>query len=163
LVDGMVILVRDEMKDPKIITLDAATGKLKWEKKRQSQSSYSTPVVWDTPAGKQVVAPGHAKMIGYDLKTGAEKWSGADVPAGPCASPVTANGTLFFAAWSPGNSSDPAHQMPTFDAFLKMADKNGDGVISREEAAKTPLKDFFDSIDANKDGKITRDEWDGIR
>jgi outer membrane protein assembly factor BamB len=163
LVDGTVILVRDEMKDPRILTLDAATGKLRWEKKRQSRTSYSTPVVWDTPAGKQVVAPGHASLIGYDLKTGAQKWSVADVPSGPCASPVTAKGTLFFAAWSPGNSSDPAHRMPTFDAFLKMADKNGDGVITREEAANTPLKDFFDNIDMNKDGKITREEWEGIR
>jgi outer membrane protein assembly factor BamB len=163
LVDGTVVLVRDEMKDPKILALDAATGKLRWEKKRESRGSYSTPVVWNTPAGKQVVAPGHAKMIGYDLKTGAEKWSVADVPSGPCPSPVTAGGTLFFAAWSPGNSSDPAHQMPTFDALLKMADTNGDGVISREEAAKTMLKDFFDNIDMNKDGKITREEWEGIR
>jgi outer membrane protein assembly factor BamB len=163
IVDGIVILVRDEMKDPKILALDATTGKLKWEKKRQSRNSYSTPVVWDTPAGKQVVAPGHAKMVGYDLKTGMEKWSVADVPSGPCASPVAARGILFFAAWSPGNSSDPAHQMPTFDALLKQADKNGDGVISREEAAKTQLKDFFDNIDMNKDGKITREEWEGIR
>ena len=163
LVDGTVILVRDELKDPKIITLDAATGKLRWEKKRQSRISYATPIVWDTPAGKQLVVPGHAKMVGYDLKTGAEKWSVADVPSGPCASPVTAGGNLLYAAWSPGNSTDPAHQMPTFDALLKMADKNGDGVISREEAANTPLKDFFDNADMNKDGKLTRDEWEGIR
>ena len=36
LADGVVVLVRDEMKDPKIIALDAATGEVKWEKKRQS-------------------------------------------------------------------------------------------------------------------------------
>lgn len=56
LADDTVVLLRDERKDPKILALDAATGKLKWEKKRQSPTSYCTPVVWDTPAGKQVVA-----------------------------------------------------------------------------------------------------------
>src|SRR5262249_35832293 len=64
LVDGTVVLVRDELKDPKILALDAATGKLRWEKKRQSQTSYSTPVVWDTPAGKQIVTAGIGRMIG---------------------------------------------------------------------------------------------------
>ena len=160
LVDGTVVLVRDEMKAPKIIVLDAVTGMLKWQKKRQSPASYSTPVVWDTPAGKQIVVAGHARMIGYDLKTGAEKWSVAGIPAGCCSSPVIADGTLFFSGWSPGGSDDKEHQMPTFDALLKQADTNGDGIISREEAAKTPLKDFFDSLDTNKDGKLTRAEWE---
>jgi len=70
IVDGAVVLVRDEMKDPKIIALDAATGSLKWETKRLSRTSYCTPIVWETPAGKEIVAAGHARMIAYELKTG---------------------------------------------------------------------------------------------
>src|SRR5204862_4513495 len=123
LVDGIAILVHDEMKDSKIIAVDASNAKLKWEKARQSRVSYSTPVVWDTPAGKQVVAAGHARMIAYDLKTGAEKWSVAGTPSGCCSSPVTADGVLFFAGWSPGGADDQTFQMPTFDALLKDLDK----------------------------------------
>ena len=37
---------------PKIVALDAATGKPKWEKKRQSKSGFGTPAVWETP-GRQ--------------------------------------------------------------------------------------------------------------
>ena len=73
--DGMVVLVRDETKDAKILALDAASGKPLWEKKRQSLTSFCTPVVWDTPAGKQVAAPGFGRLAGYDLKTGAEQWT----------------------------------------------------------------------------------------
>src|SRR5262245_675256 len=164
LVDGTVVLVRDEVKDPKILALDAATGKPRWEKKRQSPTSYCTTVVWDTPAGKQVVAVGHAQMIGYDLKTSAEKSYMAGMPCGPCGSSAAAGGTRFFAGWSPGGPDDvKENQMPTFDMLLKQLDKNGDGVISREEAAKSQMKDYFDSLDSNKDGKITREEWDAIR
>ena len=50
--------------------------------------------------------------------------------------------------------------MPSFDDLLKMADTDGDGVLSKAEADKTDLKDFFDNQDTNKDGKLTRDEWD---
>jgi len=38
-------------------------------------------------------------------------------------------------------------------------DRDGDGLISREEAAGNPrLSEHFDSIDVNKDGKLSRDE-----
>jgi outer membrane protein assembly factor BamB len=83
------------------------------------------------------------------------------MPSGCCTSPVAANGTLFFAGWSPGGPDDKESQMPTFDALLKNLDKNKDGALSREEAGKA-FEGFFDSIDANKDGKITRDEYDAV-
>jgi len=161
LVDGVAILVRDEKKNSKVVAVDAATGSLKWENKRLSPASYSTPVVWDAPAGKQIVAAGHAQMNAYDLKTGKEKWFYNGTPSGCCSSPVIADGTLFFAGWSPGGPDDKEMQMPTFDAMLKDLDKNNDGALSKEEADKA-FEGFFDNQDTNKDGKITRDEWDAI-
>ncbi|MCI0685111.1 MAG: PQQ-binding-like beta-propeller repeat protein [Gemmataceae bacterium] len=160
LADGVVVVVQDEMKGSKIFALNAATGKVKWEKKRQSPLSYGTPVVWDTPAGKQAVASGHGKLIGYDLKTGDERWSVTGMPAGVCSSPVAAGGILLFAGWSPGGPDEKEFQMPKFEFLLKDADANKDGVLTKEEAAKTFLADFFDGNDLNSDGKLTRDEWD---
>src|SRR5262249_59366456 len=93
---GTVVVVRAELKGSKIIALDAATGKPRWQKGRLSPASYSTPVVWDTPAGKQVVVAGHARLIAYDLKTGAEKWWGGGIPAGARASPGVAGGRPPF-------------------------------------------------------------------
>ena len=161
LVEGTVVLVRDEMKNSRIFALDAAKGSLKWETKRLSPASYSTPIVWDSSAGREIVAAGHARMIGYDLKTGAEKWSANDLPSGCCPSPVTADGVLFFAGGGPGGPEDKAMEMPSYDSMLKDLDKDGDGALSREEAEKA-FQGFFDNQDANKDGKVSRDEWDAI-
>ena len=161
LADGTVVVVKDEPKGSKIFAVDAAKGTLKWEKNRQSPASYSTPVVWNTPDGKYIAAAGHARMIGYDPGTGAEKWSVDAVPSGPCASPVVADGILFFAGWSPGGAEDTEFQMPSYDSFLKDLDKDKDGALSREEAEKA-FEGFFDNQDTNKDGKVTRDEWDAI-
>jgi len=158
LVDGLVIVVRDEPKNPRIIAVDAANGSLIWETKRRSVVSYCTPVAWDTPGGKQIAAAGHVQMVGYDLKTGAEKWSLNGTPSGCCSSPVTANGMLYFAGWSPGGP-DSEFQLPAFDAVLKEQDTNKDQKISRDESKE---KSFFDATDANKDGYISRDEWDNL-
>jgi outer membrane protein assembly factor BamB len=141
------------------VAVDLANGKPRWEKKRLSPVSYGTPVVWDTPTGKQVVAPGHGRLIAYDLKTGEEKWSVSGIPAGCANSPVAAGDLLLFAG---GASGDDGQKMPSFADMLKFIDKDGDGAISRAEAAKTELKDFFDNQDANMDGKLTGDEWDLI-
>jgi outer membrane protein assembly factor BamB len=166
LVDGTVVLLRDEMVDPKIVALDAATGDLKWEKKRQSKSGFGTPAVWNTPSGKQIVCPGYGQMIAYDLTTGEEVWSIAGMPSASCTTPVVAQDVLFYAGWSPGDPEDSDFKMPTFDQLLGGAegggdktDADGDGALSKEEAQKTMFKDFFDNNDPNKDGLITREEW----
>ncbi len=159
--DGLAILVRDQMQDAKILAIDSTTGDLRWENKRQSPVSYSTPIVWNTPAGKQVASAGHARLIGYDLKSGKEKWSVAGIPSGCCSSPVTANGILYFAGWSPGGPDDKENQMPSFDGLLKQLDADKDGALSRAEGEKM-FEGFFDSQDSNKDGKVSRDEWDAI-
>ena len=156
-----VIVVRDELKGSKIVVLDAATGEPRWQKARLSPASYSTPVVWDTPAGKQVVVAGHVQLIAYDLATGAEKWSVTGIPAGNCASPVVAEGSLFFAGYSPGGPDDE-FKMPTFDDLLKKLDKDKDGALSKDELKAGMFEDFFESWDTNKDGKVTRDEWDSL-
>jgi outer membrane protein assembly factor BamB len=158
--EGLVVLVRDEVKESKIIALDAATGSRKWEQKRLPATSYCTPVVWSTPNDKQIVAAGHARMVGYDLKTGAEKWFFNGMPSGCIPSPIVADGTLFFAGGG-GGADDKEFQMPSFDSMLKNLDKDGDGILSREEADKA-MQGFFDNQDANHDGKITRNEWDAI-
>lgn len=164
LADGLVVLVRDEIKDAKtlsrILALDAATGKPKWEQKRVSPVSWCTPVVWDTAAGKQVVSGGHARMIGYDLASGDERWSVASMPSGCCASPVVADRTLYFAGSSSGGE-EAAPAMPAFDSLLKNLDKDQDGAISRAEGAEA-FQGFFDNQDINKDGTVTRAEYEAI-
>ena len=159
--DGMVVLVRDEMTDAKMIALDAAKGTPKWETKRLSPTSYCTPVVWSTDASKEIVAAGHARIFGYDLKTGAEKWSALGVPSANCSSPVVDGNTLLFAGGAMG-PDDQDFEMPPFESMSKDLDKNGDGAISREEG-ETAFAGFFDNQDANKDGRITKEEWDSIR
>jgi outer membrane protein assembly factor BamB len=162
IVGESVVLMRDVATDSKIVDVDINTGQLKWEKLRQSKSSFGTPVLWKTPDGEYIVGPGYGKMIGYNAKDGSEDWFVEGMPAACCTTPVTADGKLFFAGWAPGDPDDKDFQMPTFDSVLKEHDTDKDGALSKDEALKTVMNAIFDNNDTNKDGKITRDEWDTL-
>ncbi|OWK47174.1 hypothetical protein FRUB_00873 [Fimbriiglobus ruber] len=157
LVDGLVILVRDLKNDARLLAVNVKTGSIVWETKRDGKATaWSSPTVWETPSGKQLAIPGFGRMAGYDLKSGKEVWAVTGMPAACCTTPVVADGNLVFAGWSPGED----FKLPSFDDLLKGNDKNGNGALDKEEAANTFIKDFFDNNDTNKDGKITREEWD---
>ena len=162
LADGKVYLVRDLATGSKVFASDARTGSLAWEKSRDGfPTGYGSPAVWDARGGKELVVPGGFRMVGYDPKTGAERWSVSGLSAIGCTTPTVAeDGTLVYAAWSPGGSSDrPAL---SFDDILKQGDANGDGVVEEVESEKTILKGFFTNSDTNKDGRFTRDERDAM-
>lgn len=162
IVDDVVIIDREEFKEPKLVALEIATGFPKWEIKRTSSSSFGTPAIWETPTGKQVAVPGFHQMIGYELASGKEIWHVDGMPSACCTTPVVADGKLFFAGWSPGDPDDKEFKFPDYDTILKMGDSNHDGVLSKEESQKTAFKDSFDLLDSNKDGKLTREEWNKV-
>ena len=55
--------------------------------------------------------------------------------------------------------------MARFDQQFKAADKDGDGALTKEEAANAGMSrivEHFDQIDVNKDGKVTPEEIRGM-
>jgi hypothetical protein len=68
------------------------------------------------------------------------------------------DGKLIYAGWSYGGSDE--FKMPKFDDLLKEAGDEKLGYLTRTGAEKTFLKGHFDGNDPNKDGKITREEWE---
>ena len=162
LMDGMVVLVRDELEGPEILALNAATGSLQVGEEA-AVARFVLHAGRVGHSGRQAGCCGRART---DDRLRPEDRRREMVPGGHAVRalrfPVVADGILFFAGWSPGGPDDKDFQMPTFDSLLQQADTNKDGVLSREEAQKTFMKDFFDSFDANQDGKITREEWDVV-
>jgi hypothetical protein len=56
-----------------------------------------------------------------------------------------------------GRQGRPEGRPPSAKQLLKMMDTNGDEQISKKEA-RGPLKDFFDEVDKNEDGFLSKKE-----
>jgi hypothetical protein len=62
---------------------------------------------------------------------------------------------------APGSSASAPGKVKQGKGRFKAADKDGDGAISKAEADAAGMKGVsknFDKMDANKDGKVSRDE-----
>ncbi|MCE9565644.1 MAG: PQQ-binding-like beta-propeller repeat protein [Planctomycetes bacterium] len=159
LVDGLVLLARDLSKDSAVYAVDLATGSQKWKTDRKVPTSFCTPVVWNDGEKKVLAVPGALSLTGYDVQTGKELWALDKMAAVACTTPVVYKDMLVHSSWAPGGAD---FKLPAFDEIVKAAGDEKLGYISKAGAAKTPFKDFFDNNDLNKDGKITRDEWDTL-
>ena len=66
---------------------------------------------------------------------------------------------------APAAKGEPGKGGPR-GAHLRAADKDGDGALSKAEAEAAGMKrlvENFDRLDANKDGKVTREEMRAAR
>ncbi|MBL8382998.1 MAG: EF-hand domain-containing protein [Burkholderiales bacterium] len=69
------------------------------------------------------------------------------------------------ASGAPAAKGEPGKGGPR-GAHLRAADKDGDGALSKAEAEAAGMKrlvENFDKLDANKDGKVTREEMRAAR
>jgi outer membrane protein assembly factor BamB len=159
LVGDRIILNRDLAVGSHILAVDLKTGKKLWDTPRpDSITSYGSPILWEHDGQQEIVMAGSLAMKAYDVATGAERWVLRGLASYNCTTPVVGDGLLFYAGWSPGKADSP---WPSWDSTAEKQDKNGDGKITVEEfEGGGPA--WFRAQDVNRDGVLTREDWDAI-
>lgn len=165
LVDGRVLLSQDHDQESFLLALDARTGATVWKADRSEfLRGYCTPVVWDLPGGKQVVVAGTLRVAGYDFSTGKELWTVRGLSRTICATPVVGDdGRLYLSGWAAGGDPGGRIDIEPFDPVIKRLDANGDGKLDKNELKTGPMSERFNQVDVNKDGLITRAEYEHFR
>ena len=151
-------LVCDQPSGAFVLAVDKDTGRVRWrtERKQATTEGYSTPAVYVPPGGRpQLVVSGTYRVDGYDLESGENLWWIGRQGIYPIGSPVLF-GDMVIAVSEGGDT--PAY--PAFDAMLKELDTNKDEWLSPEEWSHHEFKDHFGWLDADKDARITRAEWE---
>jgi outer membrane protein assembly factor BamB len=78
-----------------VVGLDPNTGEVRWKTARDSQHSYSTPLVVQVAGQTQVVCPGGNGVWAYNPKDGAELWNCKYDGYSVVPRPVAAQGLIF--------------------------------------------------------------------
>jgi outer membrane protein assembly factor BamB len=177
----LVILNRQEPKDPFLIAVDRKTGKTVWKHQYSIPpglpvgfSSQSTPIV----VKQQVIVHGMTRLEAFDLATGEPTWW-VTITSSGTSTPVASGDTIYVATWNPVGETDQITPLPTFEALLEN-DTDKSGTLSKEEIPATLsvftrpdtenvpgatmfVKGSFGSFDLNKDGQIDKAEWEVAR
>ncbi len=90
-----LILNWDQEVNSKLIVLDAATGKTRWQVPRDEPTTWNTPLVVTHNGMTQVIVNGTNKMRSYDLATGKLLWECGGGTLNAIPSPVAADGVAY--------------------------------------------------------------------
>ncbi|MGI9243105.1 MAG: PQQ-binding-like beta-propeller repeat protein [Verrucomicrobiales bacterium] len=90
-----LVIKWDHEGDSFIAALDKKTGDEIWRRKRDEQTTWSTPFVVESGGKPVTIATGSGMVAAYDLKTGDIVWQTEGLTGNPIPSPVT-DGELVY-------------------------------------------------------------------
>ena len=161
-VDDLVVLVIDQVKDSFIVTVGRNDGKVRWQKPRpEALSGASTPAVLQSSAGPSLIlAPASFRMDAYSARDGEAMWWVRGLPSEMKSVPVVAGDFVFVSGFNlPGNNPGNQVALPNWRELLVRDDSNKDGAIQRDEMSDARTKKFWKFIDTEGRGKIDEGEW----
>jgi hypothetical protein len=169
-----LVLARDD-QESRVVAVERKTGRTLWDEQLGAKgmfSGHATPVAWKD----QVIVHRAGELVAFDLKTGSRKWW-LKIASQGTGTPVLDGDMLFVGAW--GSDPDLRDPVPSWDELIKKYDKDGNGSLSKDEfpddlaiarrvdagrveGAIVTFKRFYSMLDTNKDGQISKAEWEFV-
>jgi outer membrane protein assembly factor BamB len=129
-----LLLNYDQEAGSRLIRLDAATGKTRWEVKRDERSTWDTPLVVDHAGKMQVVTNGTTRIRSYDLATGELIWQCGGMTVNPIPSPVRFGDSVICMSGYRGSAAVSIPLSATGD----LGDKGEKGPVNWRYSTGTP-------------------------
>jgi outer membrane protein assembly factor BamB len=161
LAGGRVIMLCDQDSNSYLIAFDRRDGKTAWRVERpEVVRSYTTPTIWRD----QLIIPGSYYLTSYSAATGEKLWWIGGLSWQPKSTPIIDGDTIYAHWWEGGGEAEVPTETPEFAEILAKFDANKDGKIVREEfASDARLQRGFPDTDLASDGVIDQRDWDNYR
>lgn len=155
LYEDLVIFALDDDLAAYIVAYDQATGDVRWRTERPEMlGGYAVPVLCTANGRTDVVMAGTGKMIGYDPRTGKQRWACHSLLRTIMTTPVVDGENIFITSQSYGDTERVLKY-----ALLQWRDTNQDGKLAKTELEEA-FHEKFEKGDANKDGFLVDTEID---
>jgi outer membrane protein assembly factor BamB len=168
-----VVLYRGNHVDHFVLAVNKETGKQQWKVHQEEPFSSelactSCPIV----VGGNLILHTARSVQALDVASGKQVWV-AKCATTATSTPVIGEGMVIVAAWNKLGEPALRPRFPSYDELLTGHDANQDDLISqrefprlmifhRPEGAEAPQNGAsvrFSSVDRDRSGKITRQEW----
>jgi hypothetical protein len=161
LVGERVIMLCDQDSNSYLIAMDRRTGKTAWRVERpEVVRSYTTPSLWRD----QLIIPGSYYLTSYSAVTGEKLWWITGMSWQPKSTPIVDGDTIYAHWWESGGEAEAPAVTPDFAETLTKFDANKDGKITREEfAPDARFQRGFADTDLAGDGFVDQHDWDNYR
>ena len=166
LAEDKVILLCDQDAGSYLLALDRADGRIRWKTPRpEATHSFSTPALYQPrQGGAQLIVSGAYQVTGYSVATGERIWWVRGMAWQAKSVPVVSGDTVFVHSWmaSPGELGIKA-AFPPFEQEIRERDANKDGKLSKEEVGDTVMSNLWFLFDHDNDGLLDEHEWNLLR
>jgi outer membrane protein assembly factor BamB len=123
--NNLLIVQLDDDASPRLLGLDAATGKEKWKVER-STISWASPACVNTGARWELIVSDSSAVASYDPATGKKLWTHSGLSGEVAPSPAYANGLVYAT-----DTGGTTHVFQQGNAFkLVSANKLGESVMA---------------------------------
>ncbi|HXG55712.1 MAG TPA: PQQ-binding-like beta-propeller repeat protein [Vicinamibacterales bacterium] len=163
IVGDKVILVCDQSSNSFIAAWDKKTGKPRWQTARtEAKSGHSTPIVWTPRGGRpQLIVPGSFLLSAYDPDNGTRLWWVGGLSFEMKSTPVVKGNVVYINGFgSPENNPGSKIAVLTTEEAFAKGDANKDGKLSKDELPSDHARQYMSFMDLDGDGTWNRPDWD---
>ncbi len=156
-----IVLICDQRKNSFALGVNKATGSVRWRTPRaEAVSGHSTPALYQPKQGPlQVVAPGSFRMDAYQASSGEVLWYANGLASEMKSVPVVDGDMVYINGFNmPENDPGKQVAVPEFSEILR-GDANKDGRISKDEMPEGRWKAMFEYLDLDHSGVLDEEEW----
>jgi outer membrane protein assembly factor BamB len=164
LVGDVVVTNQDHDGDSFLLAVDKRSGRPVWRVDRPDFTcGNATPVILEVNGKKQLVVSGSLRVVGYDPENGKELWTVRGLSRAVHITPtIGPDNTLYLGGWTSGADPGDRFQVPTWEEMLQR-DANKNGTLEKGEFPPGPIGDRFAHFDRDKDGRVTKVEYEAYR
>jgi outer membrane protein assembly factor BamB len=166
LAEGLIIQICDSESGSFMIAVDKNTGKIVWRNERDFVTrGFSTPVLYDPKdgTGLEAIVAGSYELIAYKVASGEKSWWVRGLTWQLKPTPVMDEDTIYLLNWAGGADIGQQEDVVSFHDALKLHDKDGDGLLSKEEGPDPRMQKSWDSYDLDLNGYMDGRDWHHYR
>lgn len=162
LFEGTVLLQADQDTGSYLLALDAETGEERWRVDRPGIThGFSSPTVHDPGDGPaRAIVSGSYRVGAYDLATGDRAWWVTGMAWQAKSLPIVGADRVYVHSWMASPTELGTKEITqTWEEATAELDGDGDGLVSKEEAASLELGRIWFLYDLDQDDALDEEEW----